>query len=872
MLIRYYFYKSLRIFLLVGLLLSLGIALGSALLNWYFIPQLPSTGQIQDVALQVPLRVYSKDQKLIAEFGEQRRIPLSADKFPPLLIDAFLAAEDDRFNDHSGVDLKSLMRALVALIKTGEKQQGGSTITMQVARNYFLSPERTFMRKFKEILLALKIEGEFSKKEILELYLNKIFFGHRAYGVEAAAQVYYGRGVNDLSLAEWAMLAGIPKAPSVNNPLSNPERALERRDYILGRMLELDYIQKNQYQDAIHTPNTANQHKLVIELDAPYIAEMARAEMIKKYGEEAAYTRGFKVYTTIDSKLQMLAQQIVRNTLHSYTERYGYKGTGKIAHVKMLDPAQDIEHAKNILQSYSMVGDLVPSLVLQTVGKKVIAYNLKVEQFTMEWSDIAWTKRGRASSASDIVRRGDIVLARPIEQRIHKPPQKKVKGEQPVIEPDEIKVRWKLGEVPQVEGALVSLNPNDGAIIALSGGFDFYQSSFNRVTQAGRQPGSSFKPFVYSAALAHGFSASSVVNDAPVAFPAGRKLWRPMNYSRKFYGPTSLRQALAQSRNVAAVVLLNKVGVSKALEHVSKFGFKKVPRNLTMALGTGSVTPLELATGYAVFANGGYKIEPYLVQEVKDINGKTEYTSSPPQVCSECVQEVLESDISTNTEVSESEAACASVIKYAQQIISHQNAYTMTSMMKDVIQRGTAQRAKKLGRDDLAGKTGTTNDAFDAWFSGYNPDIVTTTWVGFDKPRSLGAKETGGRAALPMWMEFMAEALEGQPEKNFTLLKGGIKMETNPIVKTRRYQSEQQEVAFVEEPSPTKKTRINSRTYRNKKATGTQKTYQKSSSRSKKSGSTSDKTTSAPSRSKPPSASASKPKPKSKPAIPEPLW
>ena len=794
--IRYYFYKIIHVTLLMGLSILLLVALFAAMIKWYLIPQLPSTEHLKEVRFQVPLKVYSKDGQLIEEFGEQRRIPIAAQDIPPFLIKAVLAAEDDRFFDHPGVDFKSLVRAMVSLIKTGERQQGGSTITMQVARNFFLTPERTFMRKFKEILLALKIENEFTKEDILVLYLNKIFFGHRAYGVRAAAQVYYGKQVEDLTLAELAMLAALPKAPSVSNPLTNSERALERRNYILARMRELNYINDQQFKEAVVSSNTAMLHKLETQVEAPYVAEMVRNEMIKRFGEDLAYTEGYRVYTTINPELQRLAQKSLRNALYAYDERHGYRGP--LGHVK-LPKNNTKEAADEVLQNYRIYADLLPSIVLENHVKFVVAYNPKLGEFNIGWQDLAWAYRYRGNyrtggsprSITNVIRRGDIILVRPIEEKTKQekvePPPSPTKGKHKEKDREKDKdkevetesstspkIHWRLAEIPQIEGALVSLDPNSGGILALAGGFDFYHSNFNRVVQADRQPGSNFKPFIYSAALDMGFTSNSIINDAPIVFTMGKKVWRPANFSHKFYGPTSLRTSLAQSRNVASVRLLAQIGVKRAIDYVVKFGFKRerIPQNLTISLGTNIVTPLELVTGYAVFANGGYSIEPYFIERIEDAQGNVISQANPLQVCRTCPPEIL-STKPDHEGLFISEMDCAPEPRYAKRIISPYNAAEMTSILKDVIRVGTGRKASELRRNDIAGKTGTTNEMHDAWFSGYNPDIVTTAWVGFDQPRSLGSQETGGRAALPMWVEFMRGALKGKPEKFLSLPKGG---------------------------------------------------------------------------------------------------
>jgi penicillin-binding protein 1A len=761
-----YFYKTLRTTLLMGLFLaSLGLG-ATAFVYWFLVPQLPSTESLKEVRLQVPLKVYTKDNEFIAEFGEQRCIPLTMDAIPPLLVKAVLAAEDDRFFEHPGVDFKSIMRAVVNLVKTREIQQGASTITMQVSRNFFLSREKTFGRKLKEVLLALKIESELEKDKILELYMNKIFFGNRAYGVGAAAQVYYGKEIKELSLSELATIAGIPKAPSVNNPLSNPEAARDRRDYVLRRMLSLDYIGQSDYEMAVNSTVAAQLHHVTVEADAPYIAEMVRAYMYEHYGDDI-YNGGYRVITTIDKKLQEAGQAALRTALHHYDERHGYRGP--LGHVKLPAKLTNLEQiTEEISQKYPAQGGLLPSLVLQVKAKQVVAYNQQVGEFEIDWSDLSWARRyvkrdktgGSPNNAWDILRRGDVIMVRSMGEIPPKSSTNKTKKAElvktsakekgnkaeskPVVTaveevaiPPTPKIRWRLAAVPKVSGALVSLHPEDGSIIALSGGFDFYQSKFNRVTQAERQPGSTFKPFIYSAAIHHGFSQHSVINDAPLTIVGeNRKVWRPQNYSGKYYGPVSLRNALIHSRNLASIHLLRKVGIDRTINYVTSFGFKRerIPRNLTMALGTGGVTPLELASGFAVFANGGYRIEPYFIQRIEDVEGKTIFTANPARVCRDCPPQILTDKGSQPTEKTlkpgESKDKNAELLKkegspfivahsvaseldkdksinmlvepnYAPRIIRSQEAEVMTSILKGVIFEGTARRARKLKRTDI---------------------------------------------------------------------------------------------------------------------------------------------------------------------------
>ncbi|MCK5877222.1 MAG: PBP1A family penicillin-binding protein, partial [Candidatus Marithrix sp.] len=767
----------------MGLISILVTVTTVAAVKWYFIPQLPSVERLKEIRLQVPLHIYTKDKAFIAGYGEQRRIPLTENKIPPLLIKAILAAEDDRFYEHSGVDLKSLLRAAVSLLKTGEKRQGGSTITMQVARNFFLTHKRTYARKFNEILLAFKIEEELSKKEILKLYLNKIFLGNHAYGVGAAAQVYYGTDIDKLTLAQLAMIATLPKAPSANNPINNPDRALKRRNYVLKRMYTLKYIGIEEYKNAIEAPITAKIYKLIPELDGLYVAEMVRSYLTKRFGKQVVH-EGYRVFTTIDSSLQQKANLAVHKNLVRYDRRHGY--TGAIANIpipKTIDKKDEIaigKWATKVLQKYSVLGNLVPSIVLKVNHKSIIVFNSKAGQFTIKWQGLSWARRyitsyrrGRyPKNARAIVKPGDVIMATPSKVKKVKDDIDETSKEQPLIDVNlrNLKFKdlsWRLSQIPQVEGALVTLNPNDGSIMALSGGFHYFNSKFNRVTQAKRQPGSTFKPFVYSAALARGFSPNYSINDAPIVYKlGGGKRWRPRNYSKRYYGWTSMRRALAYSHNVSSVRLLEKVGVDYTIEHLTNFGFNNMPQNLTVALGTGEVTPLKLAAGYAVFANGGFRVKPHFIDRIENSYGKVIYSSNPLKICRKCPAEILTSEVDEAKEILTSHTNCDQMPRYAPKAITSYNAYSMTSMLKDVIRIGTAKRARILKRRDMAGKTGTTSNLRDAWFVGYNSDIVTAVWIGFDKPRSLGYKETGGRTALPMWMDFMSLALRGKPIKD----------------------------------------------------------------------------------------------------------
>lgn len=622
--------------ILLGFFFLSGLILASWLL--YIQSSLPDVDSLKEVHLQVPLRIYSQDGVLIGEFGEKRREPVDLAEVPHRLIEAFLATEDARYYHHKGVDMIGIFRAALHLIRSGTKGQGGSTITMQVARNFFLNPEKTYLRKVREILLALKIERELSKDEILNLYLNKIYLGNRAYGVGAAAQIYYGKKLVDLTLDEMAMLAGLPKAPSAVNPIVNPIAAVDRRQHVLSRMKLFGYITEAEYEAAQQVPVHARYHGLASELDAPYVAEMVRNAMVSRFGEDI-YVQGYRVYTTVDARLQ--------------------------------------KHANTVVQEH------------------LVAF----------------------------------------QKSSHQP-----EG------------------TPSAQAALVALDPNNGAILALVGGTDYAKSKFNRAVQAKRQPGSNFKPFVYSAALERGFTPASIINDAPLVFQtAGQKEpWRPQNDNHRFYGPTRLRVALSKSRNLVSIRLLQSIGVPYAVSYVKRFGFEEeaLPANLTMVLGTGVVTPLSMARGYATFANGGYLIAPYIIARVEDSAHHVLLDATPMVACSECEQ------------------------RAAPQVISPQNAYVMTQMLQDAIRTGTGRLALSLGRSDLAGKTGTTNEHMDAWYSGFNSSLVVTTWMGYDTLRPL--KKYASQTTLPLWVDFMKEALKGVPDSPLPEPPGLITVKIDP--------------------------------------------------------------------------------------------
>ncbi|MFQ5659374.1 MAG: penicillin-binding protein 1A [Gammaproteobacteria bacterium] len=747
-------------FNLILFLLLLGL-LTIAVISLYIIPGLPDIETLKDIRMQIPLKVYTQDHALIAEYGEKRRAPVAIDEVPQQLIDAFLAAEDDRFYQHPGVDWQGILRAAINLIKTGKKTQGGSTITMQVARNFFLSRKKSYLRKINEIFLALKIERELNKDEILELYLNKIYLGQRAYGVGAAAHVYYGDEVNDLNLQQIAMIAGLPKAPSTTNPVTNPERAIKRRNYVLGRMLEKGYISKQQFDNAMHAPVTASLHNPDIEIEAPYVAEMVRKQLIEEYGEKV-YSNGYKIFTTIHSKNQIAANDALRRALLAYDKRHGYRGPE--AHFDLREDA-DTGSRQQLMETFSVIGGLFPALVTEVNDKSVTANIAETGQIEIDWAGFKWARkyvtenrRGpMPETAADVFQVGDVIRA---------------------VQDDEGK--WKLTQLPDVEGGLVSMKPENGSTVALTGGFDFQRSKFNRVTQALRQPGSSFKPFIYSAALEAGFTAASLINDAPVVFndPGIEDIWRPENYNKKTRGPTRLREAITHSLNLVSIRLLHAIGVPFALAHLAKFGFdtRQLPHNLSLALGSGAVSPWQLATSYCVLANGGFRIEPYFIERIESYNGGTVFEASPLVACSDCERPLAGqqrrdetppresgegSDQAEKAQPQETGSPNKPTRHYAERVINPQNIWIMNSLTRNVIQNGTGRKARVLHRRDLSGKTGTTNDQRDAWFAGYNSSIVTVTWVGFDKfNKLLGRGETGARAALPMWIDYMRVALE----------------------------------------------------------------------------------------------------------------
>ncbi len=731
----------------IAVFCALVLAVSGAFL--YLSPTLPSVDALRSIELQIPLRVYTSDGKLIAEFGEMRRSPIAFADIPPDFTSALLAAEDDNFANHYGVDLTSLMRAATQLLKTGQIQSGGSTITMQVAKNFFLTSERSFSRKITEILLALQIERELSKNEILELYVNKIYLGHRAYGIEAAAQVYYGKSIRDLSLSQLATIAGLPKAPSAFNPLTNPTRAKERRDWILGRMFRLGRIDQARYQAALAEPVDASYHVATPEVSAPYVAEMARAEMVGRYGSDA-YTQGFNVTTTVPSNLQVMANKALRDGLIEYDQRHGYRGPESRL------PGMTRETWQTELSKQGLRGGLEPAIVTQVEKSGILVLTRRGDEEAVSWDSMKWARPflntnslgPRPQQPADVAQIGDLIR---------------------VQRQDDGSLRF--AQLPSAQSALVSLDPQNGAIRALVGGFSFEQSNYNRAVQAKRQPGSSFKPFIYSAALDNGYTAASLVNDAPIVFVDDYmdQVWRPKNDNNTFLGPIRLREALYKSRNLVSIRLLQAMGIENTLSYIERFGFNRqdLPRNLSLALGTANLTPMEIATGWTAFANGGHKVQPYLIQRIDNRHGDPLFVANPPSVPNAAKVEVPppvnEEGVMNPAEAAPEQLPDAPQPAEAERILDERTAYIMTSMLQDVIKRGTGRRAMALGRNDLAGKTGTTNESKDSWFSGYNADYVTTVWAGFDQPESLGRNEYGGTVALPIWMNYMGAALKDKP-------------------------------------------------------------------------------------------------------------
>ena len=724
---RLWFYPAL---IAVSLLLvAAGVAALTVVLLW---PNLPSLEVLTDYRPKIPLRIFSAEGELIGEFGEEKRAVVRIQDVPQVMKAAILAAEDDRFYQHGGVDYLGVARAAAANIRG--RREGASTITMQVARTFFLTREKTLARKLSEVLLAFKIEANLTKDQILELYVNQIFLGQRAYGFASAANVYFGKNLADLSVAEAAMLAGLPQAPSRQNPFANAKRAQERQQYVLRRMSEVGWLSQEQYKKAVAEPLRLNPSKQeTFGLRADYIAEMARAAVFEQYGEPA-YVSGIRVYTTVSRPHQEAANQGLRQGVLDYDRRHGYRGPEAYTTLPTAAGTELDEAVEDVLQDRDAVGELIPAVVLEASTKEVTAVLRRGDVVKVSGDGLKFAARALAERNPDRnVRRGAVIRL--------------LAGD---------KGTWSIVQLPKVEASLVSLDPRNGAIFAVAGGFDFNANKFNHATQAWRQPGSSFKPFIYSAALEKGFTPATVLNDAPFVIEAaktGGQLWEPKNYDGKYDGPMRLRTALAKSKNMVSIRLLQAIGPHYAQDYVQRFGFdpKMHPAYLTMALGAGNTTPLQMAAAYAVFANGGYRVKPWFITRIEDNRGEVLYQSRP---------EVAGQD--------------------AERVLDERNAFIMTTLMRDVVRYGTAARAMALGRNDLAGKTGTTNDHLDAWFAGFQEKLVAVAWIGFDTPANLGANETGGVAALPIWTSYVSKVLKGVPEGEFKPPSGVVAVNINP--------------------------------------------------------------------------------------------
>ncbi len=760
---------------------------------YYVSPALPAAETIRDIPLEVPLRIYTRDGLLIQEVGERRRVPVTYDDVPEHVVMAFVAAEDQRFFVHPGIDYRGVIRALVGVLMTGDTSSGGgSTLTQQLARSYFLSLDPTLDRKFKEAALAIRIEREFTKEQIMELFLNKMFFGQRAYGVAAAAQVYFNKRLEDLTVAEAATLAGVLPAPSAYNPVSSARRAEVRRGYVLGRMRDLGFIDATIYDDAMATPMESELHGAAIELSAPYVAEMVRRNMLNRYGNDT-YTAGYQVVTTLDSRLQASANYAMRNGLLEYTRRRGYRGPEDnlgLDEETLAAPLEEWpEAAQQALDRY-VPGGLTAAVVTAVNDNNTVDIRLADgSDDVVPWMGLSWAKPfvdrqnfgPLPETAADILTPADLIIVMPTTAGT-----------------------WALAQIPEAQAAVVALDPSDGAISSLTGGFDFAVSKYNRATQAARQPGSSFKPFIYSAAFERGNTAATVVDDSPVVIRSSEleQDWKPINYSGRFYGPTRLREALTRSMNLVSVrLLLYETGIGSAVNHISQFGFgaAALPRNGSLALGGGNATPLDMAQGYAVFANGGYGIRPYVVEAIYAADGEAVYRADPGVVCDACFYDLDDEDQLPDTFMVDAGASGSDVndnlaelitmssehrddvltapelfetVNAAPRAISEQNAYLISDMMRDVVTRGTGRRAMVLGRRDLSGKTGTSNDQRDAWFGGFNADLATVVWVGYDDDLPLGPGEEGSKTALPIWIEFMRTALAGTPNHQLPMPEG----------------------------------------------------------------------------------------------------
>ncbi|MDK9762694.1 PBP1A family penicillin-binding protein [Vibrio sp. D420a] len=785
------FIKRLFIFTLVCMILGVSTIFG---FYYYVKPELPDVATLRDVELQTPMQVFSQDGKLISQFGEKRRNPVSYDEIPRHLVEALIATEDSRFYDHPGIDPIGITRAAIVVAMSGSAKQGASTITQQLARNFFLSNEKKIMRKIKEIFIAIHIEQLLSKEEIMELYVNKIFLGHRSYGFGAAARVYFGKDLPDLTLSEIATLAGMPKAPSTMNPIYSLERATNRRNVVLGRMLDEKYITQEEYDEARAEELVSKYHGAEIELSAPYVAEVARAWMVERYGEDA-YTSGMKVYTTVDSTLQDAANRAAITNLLNYDERHGYRGAEKVLW-QTEQAAWEQEQIVKHLRSQPTYGDLTPAVVTKVDAQSAHVWVKNQGEGVIEWQGMNWARKfltddrqGPApSNAKEILAVGEQIWVR----------SEAISGKEATTEESEeateianaALANWRLSQVPNANTAFVAMNPDNGAVLSMVGGFNFVHNKFNRATQSIRQVGSGIKPFIYSAAIDKGLTLASLINDAPINQwdKSQGTAWRPKNSPPTYVGPTRLRIGLAQSKNVMAVRVLREVGLDDTRNYLTRFGFDidEVPRSETIALGAGSLTPMKVAQGYSVFANGGYYVEPFYISRVESPFGDVEFEASPKVVCHQDCETTLETDPIAD-EFAEQDVDAET--QYAPQVISEQNAFLVREMLYSNIWgggnwregtgwNGTGWRAQPLKRRDIGGKTGTTNDSKDTWYSGYGPGIVATVWVGFDNHnRNLGrtknnsnlgknqitGAEAGAKTAQPAWVDFMGLALKDVP-------------------------------------------------------------------------------------------------------------
>ena len=783
--------RLIRFIASITLILVGGFLIGSSSLYMYLTPKLPSTNELKDVQLQIPLKIVTSDRLVIREFGEKKRTPVEYDEIPQYLIDALLAAEDDNFFKHRGIDYQGLIRSTMQLITEGRIVSGGSTITMQVARNFFLNRKQEFSRKFNEILLALRIESELSKPEILSLYVNKMFLGKTAYGFGAAAQIYYGKNLNQLSLAQIAMLAGVPKAPSTRNPISNPEKAMERRNWILSRMLKLGSINSDEFNEAVNEVDEAKYFGSTSEVEADYVAEMVRQEVITKFGLDA-YTSGYTAITTIDSRMQSAAIESVKSGVNEYDLRHGYRG------------AESFDIPENdwieVLANAEVSENKEPAIVTNVFEDRILILTKSGSPEILSLNDLNNLKiyvdastTTKSTELTNLFNRGDLIR---------------------IVRDDTNKI--SIAQIPNIQAALIAMNPQHGGIKALVGGYNFKESSFNRVTQASRQPGSNFKPFIYATALTRGFTPASIINDSPIVFNDEKleDTWRPENDGGKFYGPTRLREALYRSRNLVSIRLLRRLGIDSTLEGLQNFGFNtsEMPLDLSLALGSHALTPLEIATGYSTFANRGYEIKPFILDRVEDRNGKIIFQASPKKAPNLVLTsnkknnlddlssgdldkklsdlfESLQKEQVTNSSMSLERKSNLTYenkeSNQAKRVMDLKTAFQIDSMLKDVINFGTGRKAKVLDRTDIAGKTGTTNGPRDAWFSGYSPHLVATSWVGFDDNSLLGRNEYGGSSALPIWINFMRSALANEEEISFDQPEGISIVKIDPVTGKR---------------------------------------------------------------------------------------